>query len=56
VFGQTHLEQTTKTHFTISTENPQEDFTLGGTGSGGGNIQLYKPTWGSFGGSCPAFF
>jgi hypothetical protein len=39
-----------------TTENPQEDFTLGGTGRGGGNIQLYKPTSGSFGGSCPAFF
>jgi hypothetical protein len=39
-----------------TTENPQEDITLGSTGSGGGNIQLHKPTWGSFGGSCPAFF
>jgi hypothetical protein len=39
-----------------TTENPQEEFTLGGTGSAGGKIQLHKPTWGSFGGSCPAFF
>ena len=33
------------------------DHTLGGSGSGGGNIQLHKPnpsTTGSFGGSCPA--
>jgi hypothetical protein len=39
-----------------STENPQEDFTLGSTSSGGGNIQLEKPVSGAFGGSCPAFF
>ena len=39
-----------------TTENPQEDFTLGGAGSGGGNIQIHKQTGGSFGGSCPAFF
>jgi hypothetical protein len=39
-----------------TTENPQEDFTLGGAGRGGGNIQLYNPVPGSFGGSCPAFF
>jgi hypothetical protein len=44
-----------------STENPQEDFTLGSTGSGGGNLQLYKPNPmnpGSFSdsSSCPAFF
>jgi hypothetical protein len=34
------------------------DHTLGGSGSGGGNIQLHKPnpsTTGEFGGSCPAF-
>ena len=33
------------------------DHTLGGSGSGGGNIQLHKPnpsTDGAFGGSCPA--
>jgi hypothetical protein len=33
------------------------DHTLGGSGQGGGNIQLHKPnpsTTGSFGGSCPA--
>lgn len=33
------------------------DHTLGGSGPGGGNIQLHKPnpsTTGSFGGSCPA--
>jgi hypothetical protein len=39
-----------------STEESEEDRTLGGTSRGGGNIQLYKPTSGSFGGSCPAFF
>ena len=44
-----------------STENPQEDFTLGGTGKGGGNIQIFPATSGSFtaeplGDSCPAFF
>jgi hypothetical protein len=46
-----------------STENPQEDFTLGSTASGGGDIQLHQPTQasvqqtpGAFGGSCPAFF
>jgi len=35
------------------------DHTLGGSGPGGGNIQLHKPnpsTTGSFGGSCPALF
>ncbi|PYR45793.1 MAG: hypothetical protein DMF89_24155 [Acidobacteria bacterium] len=37
-------------------ENPQEDFTLGSSGSSGGNIQLHTPSGGSFGGSCPAFF
>jgi hypothetical protein len=39
-----------------TTENPQEDFTLGGTSRGGGNIQIHKSTAGSYGGSCPAFF
>jgi hypothetical protein len=40
-----------------TTENPHEDFTLGGASrGGGGNIQLYESTSGSFGGSCPAFF
>jgi hypothetical protein len=35
------------------------DHTLGGSGSGGGNIQLHKPnpsTTGSFDGDCPAIF
>lgn len=39
-----------------TTEGP-EDHTLGGTGSGGGNIQLHKDnpsTTGSFGGTCAA--
>jgi hypothetical protein len=39
-----------------TTEN-DSDHTLGGSGPGGGNIQLHKPnpsTTGSFGGSCPA--
>ena len=44
------------TVYTTENLNRQEDVTLGGTKHGGGNIQLYKPTSGSFGGSCPAFF
>jgi hypothetical protein len=43
-------------HTVYTTENPQEAFTLRGPGSAGGKLQLHKPTGGSFGGSCPAFF
>jgi hypothetical protein len=46
--------QLAKAHFdSATTEHPQEDFTLG---SGGGNIQLFKQTADSFGGTCPALF
>src|SRR5438105_1534504 len=38
------------------TSESDSDHTLGGSGSGGGNIQLHKPNPSStFGGSCPAF-
>jgi hypothetical protein len=42
---------------TVYTTEFDSDHTLGGSGPGGGNIQLHKPnpsTTGSFGGSCPA--
>ena len=42
---------------TVYTTEGDSDHTLGGSGAGGGNIQLHKPnpsTTGSFGGSCPA--
>jgi hypothetical protein len=42
---------------TVYTTESDSDHTLGGSGPGGGNIQLHKPnpsTTGSFGGSCPA--
>jgi hypothetical protein len=42
---------------TVYTTENDQDHTLGGSGRGGGNIQLHKPnpsTTGSFGGSCPA--
>lgn len=41
----------------VYTTESDSDHTLGGSGSGGGNIQLHKPnpsTTGVFGGSCPA--
>jgi hypothetical protein len=41
----------------VYTTEGDADHTLGGDGSGGGNIQLHKPNpsnTGSFGGSCPA--
>ncbi len=41
----------------VYTTEFDSDHTLGGSGPGGGNIQLHKPnpsTTGSFGGSCPA--
>ena len=41
----------------VYTTEGDSDHTLGGSGPGGGNIQLHKPnpsTTGSFGGSCPA--
>jgi hypothetical protein len=41
----------------VYTTETDSDHTLGGSGSGGGNIQLHKPnpsTTGGFGGSCPA--
>ena len=43
----------------VYTTEGDSDHTLGGSGPGGGNIQLHKPnpsTTGSFGGSCPALF
>src|SRR5947208_16114131 len=43
----------------VYTTEFDSDHTLGGSGPGGGNIQLHKPnpsTTGSFGGSCPALF
>ena len=40
----------------VYTTESDSDHTLGGSGSGGGNIQLHKPNPSStFGGSCPAF-
>jgi hypothetical protein len=42
----------------LYTTSGDSNHTLGGSGSGGGNIQLHKPnpsTTGSFGGDCPAF-
>lgn len=42
---------------TVYTTEGDSDHTLGGSGPGGGNIQLHKPnpsTTGEFGGSCPA--
>jgi hypothetical protein len=51
----TDLAGTTPPYYTTSFDS---DHTLGGSGSGGGNIQLHKPnpsTEGSFGGDCPAF-
>jgi hypothetical protein len=40
----------------VYTTESDSDHTLGGSGSGGGNIQLHKPDPSStFGGSCPAF-
>lgn len=42
---------------TVYTTEGDANHTLGGDGTGGGNIQLHKPnpsTTGSFGGSCPA--
>jgi hypothetical protein len=46
-------------HTVYSTEHPREDFTLGGTSKGGGNIQLSDPTPGFFtsnNSSCAALF
>jgi hypothetical protein len=50
----TDLAGTTPPYYTTVDDS---DHTLGGSGEGGGNIQLHKPksTDGSFGGSCPAF-
>ena len=40
----------------VYTTESDSNHTLGGSGSGGGNIQLHKPNPSStFGGSCPAF-
>ena len=42
----------------LYTTEDDSDHTLGGPGSGGGNIQLHNPnrsTMGQFGGDCPAF-
>ena len=42
----------------LYTTEGDSDHTLGGSGPGGGNIQLHNPnpsTMGEFGGSCPAF-
>jgi hypothetical protein len=47
----------TQNGITLYTTEFDSDHSLGGPGSGGGNIQLHKPnpsTTGSFGGSCPA--
>jgi len=44
--------------FVLARDTGEPDHTLGGSGPGGGNIQLHNPnpsTMGSFGGSCPAF-
>jgi len=46
-----------KLGMTVYTSEHDSNHTLGGSGSGGGNIQLHKPnpsTTGGFGGSCPA--
>lgn len=46
-----------KAGVTVYTTEGDSNHTLGGAGSGGGNIQLHKPnpsTSGSFGGSCAA--
>ena len=42
----------------VYTTEGDSDHTLGGSGPGGGNIQLHNPnpsTMGEFGGTCPAF-
>jgi hypothetical protein len=47
----------TQNGITLYTTEGDSDHSLGGPGSGGGNIQLHKPNpsnTGSFGGSCPA--
>ena len=48
----------TQSGIIVYTTEGDSDHTLGGSGPGGGNIQLHNPnpsTMGSFGGSCPAF-
>jgi hypothetical protein len=57
--GDTFIIRLRKSFVTVYTTEFDSDHTLGGAGSGGGNIQLHKPnpsTSGSFGGSCPALF
>ncbi len=39
----------------VYTTESDSDNTLGGSGPGGGNIQLHKPDPSNFSGSCPAF-
>src|SRR5881397_766216 len=48
----------TQSGIIVYTTEGDSDHTLGGSGPGGGNIQLHNPnpsTMGSFGGLCPAF-